>query len=104
MVYRIFLDNKKIELPNHYNLEERIKICEQIIKENEEYFNYDIPTGKVSARSASEKVKLRLDIMGQYIYDASSVGVDDTVITQWRKYRNKNREIVFSDLEGDNDE
>jgi hypothetical protein len=100
MVYKIYLDNnRKIELPNCYNLKERIELCEKIINENEEYFIYDIPVGKITANSACEKVKLRLMIMGEYIYDASSEGIDDSVVTQWRKHRNKCKEITFTDLE-----
>lgn len=104
MVYKIFIENKKIELPNGYTLEERIEYCKELISKYEEYFTYEITTSKITSSSACEKVKLRLDILGQYIYDASTEGRDDTVITPCRRRRNRNREVIFSEIERDTNE
>lgn len=105
MVYKIFVGNEKIVLPNEYTIEERINYCIELVSKYEEYFTYEISSSKVRNGSASEKVKLRLDILGQYIYDASIDSIhNDNIITPDRRRRNNKREIVFSDIERNTNE
>ena len=97
MGFFIYLDKgRKIDLPNSRTCEERIKLCEQIIEKYPEYFEYALPSGKVSGpMNASEKVVQRLRVMGEYIYQ-SSPATENNVTTAWKKKRNKKKEIPFS--------
>lgn len=65
------MDNRKIELPNDLDLAERIELCQKIIDDNYEYFEYKLPTSTQGQIDSSEKVVIRLSVMGDYIYAAS---------------------------------
>lgn len=91
--YCVFMGEDKIKLPNNLNTQERIELCQKIIDEHPEYFEYIPPTGKYTKMHSSDKVKMRLATMGEYIYTSSTRGKDSSVITDWKKYRNKKNEI-----------
>lgn len=71
MAWNIYMDDRKISLPGDLSLEERIALCEKIISENFEYFDYEIPGTTSATINSSDKVMIRLSVMGDYIYSAS---------------------------------
>lgn len=96
-MFRIILTNDVIELDNELSVEERIKLCEKIIAAYPEEFEYTIPTGKPKPIELdySEKVKNRLRIMGEYIYQASPNKERQTVITKYRQKKDRQREVIM---------
>lgn len=71
MAWNIYLDGQKISLPRELTLEERIALCEKIISENYEYFDYELPGTTSTTINSSDKVMIRLSVMGDYIYSAA---------------------------------
>ena len=96
-MFRIILTNEVIELDNNLSVDERIRVCEEIIAAHPEEFEYSIPTGKPKPIELdySEKVKSRLNIMGEYIYQASPNSTTHPTITRYKEKRNRKREVVM---------
>lgn len=94
-MFRLILSNEVIELNNELPVEKRIKLCEDIIAMYPDEFEYTIPSGKPKAIELdySEKVKSRLRIMGEYIYQASPSPERQTVITKYREKVDRVREV-----------
>lgn len=94
-MYRLILSNDIIELDNDLDVNERIKLCEQILAAYPEEFVYTIPTSRPKAIELdySEKVKSRLRTLGEYIYQASPNPERQTVITRYREKVDRVREV-----------
>lgn len=99
MRYYIMLDNdKKIELPDELDTQERIKLCEDIINEYPSYFTQCIACSTCS-EIASYKVELRLEIMANYILNSANKKSEYPIMSEYKKKLIKHTEVLFSDLE-----
>ena len=98
-MYRINLGDSEIKLPEYLSVQERIKLCEMITEEYPEFFTYEIPPSRYTGIHSSDRVKRRLRIMGEYIFDASPDKREAHVITRYKQARNYKRELPFSALE-----
>lgn len=89
MGYYIELNNElTITLPKDYNLEDRIKLCDTILNENIDYFDM-----------GSHKTHTNLEIMANYILEVSPKDNEHSVLTEYKKKRNRNKEVLFSEIE-----
>ncbi len=98
-MYRIDFDDEQVCLPEYLPLAQRIELCELLTELNPEYFTYELPPSKYTGIHASDRVKHRLSILGEYIYDSSPTDEPSSVITRYKKTRNVKREVPFSALE-----
>lgn len=105
-MFRLILTDDVIELNNDLSVDERIKLCEQILAAYPEEFEYTIPTGKPKPIELdySEKVKSRLRTMGEYIYQASPSPECKTVISKYRERIDKVREIKMENMDWEYEE
>ena len=90
------MDNRKVELPTGLDLKERIALCEKVIEENYEYFEYVLPTSKESIDFAA-KVMIRLSVMGDYIYSASP-SPDKPILSHHAEKQIIKHEVPLADL------
>lgn len=95
MNYTIYLGNDKISLDSELDLEGRIDLCEQIIEENLQYFQYKLNQNK-SEFSIGTLVEKRLDTMATYILAAAKKDEECTYTTPYKEQINKYRETNFS--------
>ena len=96
MAWTIYMDDKKVELPTDLNLQDRIELCEQIIENNYEYFDYQVPR-EDSQIISSEKVMIRLSVMGDYII-AAAPSDERVTITKYRERKIARHEILMDDV------
>lgn len=90
------MDREKVILPSDLNLQERIELCEQIIRDNFEYFDYQIPR-EASQIPSSERVMIRLSVMGDYII-AAAPSPDRVRLTEYRERKISKHEILVDDV------
>lgn len=89
MAFFIKLDSgDKVDLPQEYDVHERVKFCDEIIDKYVDNF-------AVGLRNRS----YRLEVMANYILDAADKDKEYPTITSYKEVRNKVRERKFSELE-----
>lgn len=100
-MFCVILTNDVIELNESLSVDERIKLCEEILAAYPEEFKYEIPKGKPKPITLdySEKVKSRLCTMGEYIYAASPVAESGMVVSKYRERVDKKREIKLGNMD-----
>lgn len=98
MSYYIKLDqNNEIELPSDKTLEERIAICNEIIKKYPQYFEQKIDKG---GSGAGAKAVIRLSIMADYLLACCDNKGEYPTLTSYKENQQVVNEITFSDFEG----
>lgn len=89
----------EIELPSELELQERIKLCEEIIEKYPDQFRYVLPKNNKDANIFGNQVSMRLEIMGSYILDAAPKDKEYPVLTEYKEKRIKTNEISMTELE-----
>lgn len=89
----------EIELPSELELQERIKLCEEIIDKYPDQFRYVLPKNSRDANIFGGQVSMRLEIMGSYILDAAPKDKEYPVLTEYKEKRIKTNEISMTELE-----
>lgn len=100
MAFYIRLDNdNEIELSTDLNLQERIKLCEDIIEQYPNYFRYIMPKNNKDQNLSGNYASMRLEIMGSYILDATEKDKDYPTLSKYKEKCIKNNEIGMNELE-----
>lgn len=99
MSYFIKIDNESIELPTDKTYDERVELCLEIIAKYPDYFIQSVGSRDIRKNSASERVKVRFDIMASYLLAADNSASDYKVISQYKNKVIKDTETSFSELE-----
>ena len=100
MNYYIKISNDlTIELSGELNTQERIKLCEEIIEKHPQYFKQCESSLPFIIGDGGNRISRRLEIMADYILASTKNDSEYTLLTEYKDKRNKNTEIVFSDLE-----
>ena len=100
MAYYLKLNyDEEIELPTELDLNERIKLCEEIIDKYPDQFRYIMPKNSSDANIVGNRASMRLEIMGSYILDASPKDKEYPTLSEYKEKRIKSNEINMSELE-----
>lgn len=99
MSYFIKIENKSIELPTNKTFDERVDICLGLIDKYPDYFTQSLGSSDARKNIASERVKIRFDIMASYLLTGTSNSDGHKVITQYKDKVIKDNETLFSNLE-----
>lgn len=96
-----FDKDNQIELPTELNLEERIKLCQEITDKYPEYFEVKMPENNKDMNIAGNKASLRLEIMGSYILAGADNDKDYPTLTQYKQDMIKESECSLEELNKD---
>jgi hypothetical protein len=99
MSYFIRIENHSIELPTDKTYDERVEICLKLIDEYPDYFTQSLGSSDARKNIASERVKVRFDIMASYLLAASDNSDGHAVISKYKDKVIKENESLFSELE-----
>lgn len=100
MAYYLKLNyDEEIELPTNLELEDRIKLCEEILEKYPNQFKYILPKNSSDPNIVGNRASMRLEIMGSYILDASPKDKEYPTLTDYKEKRIKKNEINMSGLE-----
>lgn len=100
MAYYLKLNyDEEIELPTELELEDRIKLCEEILEKYPDQFRYIMPKNSSDPNIVGNRASMRLEIMGSYILDASPKDKEYPTLTDYKEKRIKKNEINMSGLE-----
>ena len=89
--------NEIIVLPADKNLQERLELCDRLIRDFGEYFCQQRSTEK--GVIGSPKVCARLEAMANYILNAANNDSNCVIMSKYKEKLIKNNEITFSTLE-----
>ena len=89
-------DNIKIDLPEHYDIDQRKQLCNELIDEYHEYFVYKLP--KSPNDMFGENVQRRLSVLATYLYKCVKDVKNDNVLSDYKERRNNIKEIKFSSI------
>ena len=92
-------DGKQIELDPTLSLEERKELCQKIIDNYPECFEYSLPRNNTDVNLAGLKVEKRLEIMGTYILQGTETTYNDGTITQYKGKKIIKHETCMAELE-----
>jgi len=87
----------EIDLPEDLDIEDRKKLCQEIIDKYPDYFNYTLPTSKNDKHG--ENVQRKLNILASYLYKCVKDTKTDNILTEYREKRNNKREIKLSTID-----
>ena len=90
--------DEEIELPTDLELDERMKLCEDIIEKYPDQFRYVMPKNSKDANIVGNQASMRLEIMGSYILDASK-DKSCHILSEYKEKRIRSNEINMSELE-----
>lgn len=100
MAYYLKLNyDEEIELPTNLELEDRIKLCEEILEKYPDQFKYILPKNSSDPNIVGNRASMRLEIMGSYILDASPRSKEYPTLSDYKEKRIKSNEINMSELE-----
>ena len=91
--------DEEIELPTNLGLEDRIKLCEEILDKYPDQFRYIMPKNSSDANIVGNRASIRLEIMGSYILDAAPKDKEYPTLSNYKEKRIKSNEINMSELE-----
>ena len=86
------MDGTEVDLPSELSLQERIELCEKIIKENEMSFRYVMSKNNTDSNHVGIHAERRLELLGTYILKAVQNDKERPVITEYKEKKIKNNE------------
>ena len=89
-----------IELSNDLGTQERIELCNELIEAYPTYFKPWETGIAVSLKNAGNSAYRRLELLADYILDSTPNNDEYSLLTHYKEKRNKQTEVVFSELEG----
>lgn len=92
-------DGIQIELDTSLPLEERKELCQRIVDEHPECFEYCLPRNSNDINLAGLKVEKRLEIMGTYILQGVETEYNNGTITQYKGKKIIKHEVCLAELE-----
>lgn len=88
-----------IELSNDLDTQERVELCNELIEQYPMYFKPWESGIAVNLKNVGNSAYRRLELLADYILDSTPNNDDYSLLTRYKEKRNKQTEVVFSDLE-----
>lgn len=92
-MYIRLMDGNEVELPKELNLQERIALCDKIVKEHESSFKYIMPKNSSDSNYVGTQASMRLELLGTYILDAAPKDKERPVMSEYKAKRIAKNEI-----------